>query len=113
MGAMDRQVKDLMVRLKEPNFRQVKERARQKCVEYETTMMAVEDLEKYWSALDKALLRFHGQKISDINRIIRELWQRTYCGEDIDGIEIVSGEEVTFDDCIMIGCCWISCLLSL
>jgi DNA repair protein RAD50 len=40
-----------------------------------------------------SILRFHGQKIADINRIIRELWQRTYCGEDIDGIEIVSGEE--------------------
>ena len=55
--------------------------------------MAVEDLEKYWTALDKALLRYHGQKIGDINRIIRELWQRTYMGEDIESIEIVSGEE--------------------
>jgi DNA repair protein RAD50 len=55
--------------------------------------MAVEDLEKYWTALDKALLRYHGQKIGDINRIIRELWQKTYTGEDIEGIEIVSGEE--------------------
>ena len=59
----------------------------------ETTNMAVEDLEKYWTALDKALLRYHGQKIGDINRIIRELWQKTYTGEDIEGIEIVSGEE--------------------
>jgi DNA repair protein RAD50 len=62
-------------------------------VKLETTNMAVEDLEKYWTALDKALLRYHGQKIGDINRIIRELWQRTYMGEDIESIEIVSGEE--------------------
>lgn len=94
MGTIDRQVKELAGRLKEPNYRNVKERTRKKRVELETTGCAVDDLEKYWGALDKALLRFHGQKISDINRIIRELWQRTYCGEDIDGIEIVSGEEV-------------------
>ena len=69
------------------------ERTRQQRVKLETTNMAVADLEKYWAALDKALLRYHGQKIGDINRIIRELWQRTYMGEDIESIEIVSGEE--------------------
>ena len=32
-------------------------------------------------------------KVSDINRIVNELWQITYRGEDIDEIAIVSGEE--------------------
>lgn len=32
-------------------------------------------------------------KIADINKIIRELWAMTYSGEDIDMIEIVSGDE--------------------
>lgn len=40
-------------RLKEPNYRNVKERTRRKRVELETTHMCVEDLEKYWGALDK------------------------------------------------------------
>ena len=31
--------------------------------------------------------------MTQINRIVRELWQLTYMGEDIDQIEIVSGEE--------------------
>mmetsp|Transcript_10827 Transcript_10827/g.25333 ORF Transcript_10827/g.25333 Transcript_10827/m.25333 type:complete len:417 (-) Transcript_10827:261-1511(-) len=92
-ATVERQSMDLGAKLKEPNYRGVAERTRKKRVELETTSMAVEDLERYWSALDKALLRFHGQKISEINRIIQELWQRTYMGEDIEGIEIVSGEE--------------------
>lgn len=41
----------------------------------------------------KALLRFHTMKIADINKIIRELWAMTYSGEDIDMVEIVSGDD--------------------
>lgn len=41
----------------------------------------------------QALLRFHTMKIADINKIIRELWAMTYSGEDIDMIEIVSGDD--------------------
>jgi DNA repair protein RAD50 len=32
-------------------------------------------------------------KIKEINKIIRELWHLTYKGEDINSIEIVSGQE--------------------
>jgi DNA repair protein RAD50 len=41
----------------------------------------------------QALLIFHGIKIAEINKIIRELWLLTYKGEDINSIEIVSGQE--------------------
>ena len=82
-------------------------------IKYETTQMAVKDLEKYYTALDKvrrqnllstqhyfgysqtvlffgsvsqALLRFHSIKIGEINNIIRDLWNLTYKGEDITSI---------------------------
>jgi hypothetical protein len=29
-------------------------------------------------ALEKALLQFHNTKMADINKIIKELWQKTY-----------------------------------
>lgn len=41
----------------------------------------------------QALLQFHGVKIREINKIIRELWLLTYKGEDILNIEIQSGQE--------------------
>ncbi len=41
----------------------------------------------------QALIRFHSIKIAEINTIIRDLWNMTYKGEDITGIEIVSGAE--------------------
>lgn len=34
-----------------------------------------------------------GNQIEEINKIIRELWRRTYQGGDIEDISIVSGEE--------------------
>ena len=39
-------------------------------------------------ALEKALLAFHTAKMSDINKIVKELWQKTYRGQDIDYIKI-------------------------
>jgi DNA repair protein RAD50 len=43
--------------------------------------------------LFQALLQFHGVKIREINKIIKELWMMTYKGADITDIEIQSGQE--------------------
>ena len=61
---------------------------RQKLIEEETTGMALKDLEKYHTALDRALMRFHAIKIGEINKIINDLWQIIYRGEDIETIKI-------------------------
>ena len=80
-------------KLNEDEYKGVEERHRMKMIDYETTNLVVQDLDKYYDALDKALLRFHGIKIGEINKIIRELWTLTYKGEDITSIQIVSGQE--------------------
>lgn len=41
----------------------------------------------------RALMRFHTMKMEEINKIIRELWQQTYRGQDIDYINIHSDSE--------------------
>lgn len=55
--------------------------------------MGNEDLDKYHKALEKALLSFHTTKMADINKVIKELWQKTYRGQDIDYIEIKADAE--------------------
>ena len=55
--------------------------------------MAVDDLGLYYDALDTALQNFHTLKIRDINKISRELWQLIYKGQDIEMIELESGQE--------------------
>ena len=43
--------------------------------------MASEDLEKYYKALDKAILKYHKIKMDEINKTMNELWQETYSGK--------------------------------
>eukprot|EP00804_Cyclotella_cryptica_P027784 CCRYP_009209-RB/>CCRYP_009209-RB protein AED:0.12 eAED:0.11 QI:270/0.73/0.68/1/0.8/0.68/16/153/1414 len=90
---LDEQKRMLRRKLKEPEYHDVEERHRVKMIEHETTQIVVHDLDKYYDALDKALLRYHGMKINDINKIIRELWTLTYKGEDITNIQITSDQD--------------------
>ncbi|KAL9092536.1 MAG: hypothetical protein Q9165_004340 [Trypethelium subeluteriae] len=62
-------------------------------IKVETTKAAVEDLGRYSSALDKAIMKYHSLKMEEINRIIDELWHRTYQGTDVDTILIRSDNE--------------------
>ncbi|THW24405.1 hypothetical protein D6D24_00051 [Aureobasidium pullulans] len=62
-------------------------------VKVETTKAAVEDLGRYGGALDKAIMRYHALKMEEINRIIEELWKKTYRGTDVDSILIRSDND--------------------
>ncbi|KAI4264111.1 MAG: hypothetical protein L6R42_000773 [Xanthoria sp. 1 TBL-2021] len=62
-------------------------------IKVETTKAAVEDLGRYGSALDKAIMQYHSLKMEEINRIAEELWKKTYQGTDIDTILIRSDGE--------------------
>lgn len=62
-------------------------------IELETSKMAVEDLALSIDALDKALMAYHSTKMADINNILKELWENTYQGNDIDYVKIVAESE--------------------
>ncbi|KAG8533824.1 uncharacterized protein KY384_001565 [Bacidia gigantensis] len=62
-------------------------------IEVETTKAAIEDLGRYGGALDKAIMKYHSIKMEEINRIIEELWKKTYQGTDVDTILIRSDNE--------------------
>lgn len=75
-----------------------REGSRKKYDEYrirkQTMELASGDLDRYHRALDQALMAFHTLKMSTINQTIKELWQRTYQGTDIDEIEITSDHDI-------------------
>lgn len=81
------------VDLKNPEYKEIDKRHFDQLLKLKTTEMANKDLNKYYNALDKALMRFHTMKMEEINKIIRELWQQTYRGQDIDYISIHSDAE--------------------
>ena len=78
--------------LSSKKFRGIDERHRKQLINVETVDMAVQDLAKYYKALDASLMRFHTLKIKKINSIINELWHMMYNGRDIEKIEIRSSE---------------------
>ncbi|KAG2442375.1 hypothetical protein HXX76_002461 [Chlamydomonas incerta] len=79
--------------LNHPKFRDIRPRFQLQQVTVKTTELAMGDLDKYYKALEKALLVFHTSKMADINKIIKEMWQKTYRGQDIDYIQIKADTE--------------------
>lgn len=92
-GEIIESIHGLKRKLSQPEYRQVNEEYRVASIKHDTTETAVKDIERYHTALDRALQRYHSIKIGEINGIIRDLWTLTYKGEDITNIQIVSGEE--------------------
>jgi len=74
-------------------YRNADEKHRHQVIDIKTTEMTNSDLDKYYKALDRAIMHYHGLKMADINKIIKEYWINTYKGNDIDTIEIRSDEE--------------------
>ncbi|KAL1509533.1 hypothetical protein ABEB36_004248 [Hypothenemus hampei] len=56
--------------------------------------LAIQDLEMYTNALEKSLLKFHEEKMVQINITIRDLWRSIYRGNDIDFIEIQTDDTI-------------------
>ncbi|KAL8515845.1 hypothetical protein ACS0TY_014518 [Phlomoides rotata] len=79
--------------LKQAQYKDIDKRYFDQLIQLKTTEMANKDLDRYYKALDKALMRFHTMKMEEINKIIRELWQQTYRGQDIDYISIHSDSD--------------------
>jgi len=93
LEVLEQQQSDIDAKLRTPVYKNIEDRHRKKCIQYETTELAAKDLDTYYQALDGALQSFHTLKIKEINKIVRELWQLIYKGQDIDMIELESGVE--------------------
>lgn len=79
----------------ETDYKDAASKYKEAHIKVETTKAARDDLNKYHGALDKAIVRFHSIKLEEINRIIEELWKKTYQGTDVDNILIRSETDAT------------------
>ena len=59
-----------------------------------TKDIALEVTEKH-DALEESLMKYHHEKMKEINRTLADFWKMTYKGNDIDTIEIKSDVEKT------------------
>ncbi|RDW94174.1 MRX complex DNA-binding subunit [Aspergillus mulundensis] len=95
MGEMKSKDDQLMQLIKDwdTDYKDAAYKYKESHIKVETTKAAVEDLARYGTALDKAIMKYHGIKMEEINAIIGELWQKTYRGTDVDTILIRSDNE--------------------
>ncbi|KAJ8031571.1 DNA repair protein RAD50 [Holothuria leucospilota] len=90
LGVLEEVVEQLEDKLNEDRYRNVDENYRACVIDLKTTEIANKDLEKFYNALDSAVIEFHKIKMEEINRIIYEYWTKIYKGNDIDFIEVRS-----------------------
>ncbi|UCK57357.1 hypothetical protein AFCA_000286 [Aspergillus flavus] len=95
MGEMKSKDDQLMQLLADWNtdYKDAASKYKEAHIKVETTKAAVDDLARYGGALDKAIMKYHGLKMEEINAIVGELWQKTYRGTDVDTILIRSDNE--------------------
>lgn len=67
---------------------------KKKCYELRVEELAVYDLGIYTEALEKSILKFHKERMVQINMTIRDLWRNIYKGNDIDYIEIQTVDDI-------------------
>ncbi|KAG5517884.1 hypothetical protein PMAC_000339 [Pneumocystis sp. 'macacae'] len=67
-------------------YKDIHEQYRKQLIKTRTMAKVNDDLQKYGKALDNL-------KMEEINRIVDELWKKTYCGTDVDTILIRSDNE--------------------
>lgn len=79
--------------LTKPAYKNITNEYKEMLITLNSAVMAIEDLDRYYHALDKAIMQYHAMKIEEINKILKELWQSTYKGSDIDCIELRADNE--------------------
>jgi len=86
-------IRQLKKDLQNEDYQDADEKYKNKLIDFRTIEEVSTDLNKYYLALDSAIMKHHSLKMTEINKIVRELWRNTYRGTDIDYIEIRSDED--------------------
>lgn len=93
MNVKQKNLDDLQTEMQQPRYREANDEFKKAKYESIVRTKAIKDLLHYSDAFEKALSKYHSDKISQINEVIRELWRSIYRGNDIDYIQIKTEEE--------------------
>ncbi len=84
------QCEHLTRQLEDPQFREADVRHAQVTKRIDLYTKVVDDMIRYHRARADAIVRYHHETMTEINRILDELWKQSYQGDDIESIRIVS-----------------------
>ena len=79
--------------LKNGTYTNIEKKYNKLKLNYIASIQTQKEIENYYEALDQSLLKYHGKRMEEINKLINYYWSMTYKGKDIKGIEIKSDFE--------------------
>ncbi|GME68949.1 unnamed protein product [[Candida] boidinii] len=94
INQLDRQIKSIQIELNR-DYNNVDNKYLEEFAKLQSKLIMSNDITTYFKALDNAVMKYHSTKMKDINRIIDELWKRTYAGSDVDTVMIKSEPNLT------------------
>ena len=83
----------LSIELKNGTYTNIEKKYNKLKLNYIASIQTQKEIENYYEALDQSLLKYHGKRMEEINKLINYYWSMTYKGNDIKGIEIKSDFE--------------------
>ena len=83
----------LTIELKQDSFKNIEKKYNKLKLEYIMSLQTTKEIENFYEALDQSLLKYHGKRMEEINKLINYYWSMTYKGKDIKYIEIRSDYE--------------------
>lgn len=83
-----KRIRDLENELKTPKFANAEKNYITRVAQRFVYQKTLQDIRRYKTALDTAIMQFHHKKMEKINKILLEYWRRIYKGNDIDKIMI-------------------------
>lgn len=93
-NAVQKTINEYKMELTKKEHKEVLTDFKKKFYEVRVEQLATQDLETYTMALEKSILKFHKERMVQINMTIRELWRSIYKGNDIDHIEIQTVDDI-------------------
>lgn len=92
LSVIQEQINRLQAEMNDPRQKNAVQNYRRAFYEKNLMEKMIIDLQTYCETLERALTKYHSEKMARINRLIRELWRSIYKGNDIDYIEINTEE---------------------
>ncbi|CEF67871.1 DNA repair protein RAD50 [Strongyloides ratti] len=94
----EKRLTELNRSLNDSNYVHVEKKLKQKLIRKIILKKAIRDLNLCYKVLDNSILKFHEDKMNEINLTLSELWKKVYTGNDIECIKIKSKENSSAGD---------------
>ncbi|KMQ92902.1 dna repair protein rad50 [Lasius niger] len=85
---LERVIKQYMQELRKEEYRLARRNYTNKCIELTVQEDTIVNLKAYSKILDTAMIEYHEERMSTVNRIMKKLWKHVYKGTDTSSIEI-------------------------